>query len=68
MKIDDFKAALRKACDDQVDTMSTVVGDFLSEVKRLEDAVKAEPGSDRELISLVIEAELKRYSAKLDSL
>ena len=68
MKIDEFKAAMRKACDDQVADMTKLLADFSAELKRLEDTVKAEPGADRKLISLVIAAEIKRYAGKLNAL
>jgi hypothetical protein len=68
VKIDEYKTALRKACDDQVELMAKILREFAADLTRLEDSVKADPDADRELISLVTNVELQHYAAKLDAL
>ena len=68
MKIEEFKTALRKLFDDQVEAMTTLVAKLALDLQSVETAVKAVPENDRELISLIIEAEFRRYAARLDKL
>ena len=68
MTIEEFKTAMRSACDHQAEALAKLMAEFAQELARLETAVKADPLNDRELISLVIEAEVRRYGERLDKL
>lgn len=68
MSIEEFKAALRKACDTNVAAQDALMKAFASEIDGLVSQAKSTDGADVELIEMTFALEIRRYGGELDKL
>jgi hypothetical protein len=68
MNIEDFKAALRRACDTNVKVQDALIKDFAAEIDGLVSQAKSADGADVELIEMTFALEIRRYGSELDKL